>query len=66
MIAKFPKPSKDNEKYRKQVCFNEKINRAYENGKNNSVQKIYASMERMYGNDKCPSENFGDIGQLTK
>ena len=26
---------------------------------------IYASMERMSGNDKCPSGNFGDSSQLT-
>ena len=33
MIAKFPKPPKDNEKWRKQVRFNEKGNRACNNGK---------------------------------
>ena len=47
MIEKFPKPPKDNEKRRKQVRFNEKGNRACDNGKNNSDQKIYASMARM-------------------
>ena len=35
MIAKFPKPPKDNEKQRKQVCFNEKVNRACDNGEDN-------------------------------
>ena len=44
LIAKFPNPPKYNEKQRKQVLFNEKGNRAYDNGKNNSDQNIYASM----------------------
>ena len=52
-------------KRRKQVCFNEKGNRACDNGKNNSDQKIYASMARISGNDECPSEKFGDSSQLT-
>ena len=42
MIAKCPK----------QVCFNEKGNYAYDNGKNNSVCEIYASMARISSNDK--------------
>ena len=33
--------------------------------KNNSDQKIYASMECMSGNDECPSDNYGDSQQLT-
>ena len=65
MIAKFPKPPRDNEKRRKQVIFNEKGNRACDNGENNSDQKIYAYMARMSGNDECPSEKFGDSLQLT-
>ena len=32
LIAKFPNPPKDNEKWRKQVRFIEKVNRAYDNG----------------------------------
>ena len=44
MIAKCPKPPKDNEKRRKQVCFNEKCNRACNNGEDNDDHKIYASM----------------------
>ena len=32
---------------------------------NNSNQKIYASMARISGNDKCPSENYGDSSKLT-
>ena len=53
---KNPKPPKENYKWRKQVC---------DNGKNNSDQEIYAYMARMYGNDECPSANFGDSSQLT-
>ena len=33
--------------------------------KNNSDQKIYASMARTSGNDECPSGNFADSLQLT-
>ena len=65
LIAKCPKPPIDNEKRRKQVIFNEKGNRVCDNGKNNSDQKIYASMARMYGNDEYPSGNFCDSSQLT-
>ena len=60
LIENFPKPPKDNQKWRKQLLFNEKGNRACDNGKNNSNQKIYASMARMYGNDKFPSGNYDD------
>ena len=61
----FPEPQKDNEKRKKQVCFNEKGNRVYENSENNSDQKLYASMARMPGNDECPSGNFCYSSQLT-
>ena len=44
MIAKYPKPQKDNDKRRRQLHFNEKGNRACDNGKNNNDHKIYASM----------------------
>ena len=40
-------------------------NRAYDNGENNSDQKIYAYMARMPDNEECPSGNFGDSLQLT-
>ena len=33
--------------------------------KNNSDQKIYASMSRMSGNNECPSGNVGDSSQST-
>ena len=41
MIAKCPK----------QVCFNENVNYACENGENNSDYEIYASMAQMSSND---------------
>ena len=47
-----------------QVCFNEKVNRACNNGKNNSDQKIYASMARMSSNDERSSKEYGDSSQL--
>ena len=65
MIKKYPKPTKDNEKRRKQVRFNEKFNRARNNGENNDDHKIYASMTRMSSNDERSSEKYGDYSQLT-
>ena len=64
MIAKCPKPPKDNEKRQMQVRFNEKGYHACDNGENNSDQNIYAYMACMSGNDKFPSGNFGDSSQL--
>ena len=66
LIDFFPNPPKDNKKRRKKVFFNEKGNRACDNSENNSNQKIYVSMARMYSNEECPSGNFGDSSQLTK
>ena len=43
---------------------NEKGNCACNNGKNNSDQKIYASMAHISGNDECPSGFFCDSSQL--
>ena len=65
MIAKCPKPPKDNEKWRRQVRFNEKVNRACDNSKDNDDHKIYAYMARMYSNDERSSEKYGDSSQLT-
>ena len=65
IIAKCPKPPKDNEKQQKQVHFNDKGNCACDNGENNSDQKIHASMARMSSNDKHSSENYGDSLQFT-
>ena len=65
LIAKCPKPTKDNDKRRKRVRFNKKGNRACDNGKNNSDQNVYAYMARMPGNEEFPSGNFGDSSKLT-
>ena len=65
MIAKCPNPPKDNDKRRKQVRFNEKGNRACDNGKNNDDHKIYAYMERMSSDDERKSVKYGDSSQLT-
>ena len=40
LIAKCPNPQKDNDKRRKQVLLNEKLNRSCDNGENNNDQKI--------------------------
>ena len=65
MIAKCPKPPKDNEKWRRQVSFNENFNRACDNGKNNDNHKIYAYMARISSNDERSSEKYDDSSQLT-
>ena len=65
LIEKCPDPPKENEKRRKQVRLNEKVNLVCNNGENNSDQNIYESMARMYGNDNFSSGNFGDSSQLT-
>ena len=65
MIEKCSKPPKDNDKRRKQLCSNEKVNLACDNGKNNDDQKIYSSMAKMSSNDERSSENYGDSLQLT-
>ena len=65
IIAKFPKSPKENDKRRKQIRFNEKVNCLCYNGENNSDQSIYSYMVRMSGNDKFPSGNFDDSSQLT-
>ena len=65
MIAKCPKPPKDNEKRRSQVCFNEKGNRACNNGEDNYDRKIYAYMARMSSYDKRKSVKYGNSSQLT-
>ena len=41
------------EKCPKQLCFNERGNRACDNGENNSDYKIYAYMAQMSSNDEC-------------
>ena len=52
IIAKSPKPQKDNEKRRKQVHFNEKGNRACDNSENNDDHKIYAYMAQISSDDE--------------
>ena len=65
IIAKCPKPPKDNDRWRKQLRFNEKGHRACDNGKNNYDHNIYASMAQMSSNDKRSIEKYGDSSQLT-
>ena len=57
--------TKENEKRRRQVRFNEKGNRACDNGKNNDDKKIYAYMERTSSDDERKSVKYGDSLQLT-
>ena len=59
------KDTERNEKQRKQLRFNLKVDCACDNGENNGDQNIYASMARVSGNDECPSGNVGDSSQLT-
>ena len=65
MISKCPNPPIDNEKRRKQVCFNEKGNRACDNSEDNDVHKIYASMAQMSSDDERKSGEYGDRLQFT-
>ena len=65
MIAKCPKPPKDNEKRRKQVRLNEKVNCACDNGEDNDDRKIYASMAQMSSDDERKSVKYGDSSPLT-
>ena len=59
-FARCPNPSKDNEKRRKQVHFIEKGNHEWDNDKNKSDQKIYASIAQMSSNDEGTCGNYGD------
>ena len=65
MIAKCPKPPKDNEKRCKQVGFNEKVNCACDNVEDDNDHKVYAYMARMSSNDERKSGEYGDSSQLT-
>ena len=60
MIAKCPKPPKDNEKRNNSERFIEKGNRACDNGKDDNDHKIYASMARMSIDDEHKSGKYGD------
>ena len=65
MIVKCLKPPKYNEKQFKQVRFNERVNRACDNGEDNDDHTIYASMARISSNDERKSGKYGDSSQLT-
>ena len=64
MIAKCPNPPKYNEKWQRQLRFNEKGNCACDNSENSDDHKIYVYMVRMSSNDKRKSENYDDSSQL--
>ena len=65
MIAKFPKPPKDSEKIRKSEKSKEKGNCACDNSNDENELKVYASMARMYSDNKRESKDYGDSSQLT-
>ena len=65
MIEKCPKPSKYNEKRKKQVCSNEKGSFACDNGKDDNDHNIYAYMAHMSSDDERKSGKYGDSLQLT-
>ena len=68
-ISKIPKPTKDNEEWRKTFRFKERGNRASQkcskNGDDDNDQNIYASMAYMSSNDEISIRDFGDSLQLT-
>ena len=65
MIVTFPKPPKDSEKRCKSVRFNDKGDRACDNGKYDNDHKIHASMARMSSDDERESKEYGGSYQLT-
>ena len=69
LIAKFPNPPKDNDKWQNQVRLSKIVNRALQkecnNGDNKNDQNIYAYMSCMSNNDKSSSRNFSDSLKLT-
>ena len=69
LISKCPKPPKDNYKRQNTVRFNERCNhtsqKECENGDNDNVLKICASMAQISVNENISSRNFGDSSQLT-
>ena len=70
IIEKCSNPSKENEKWLKQVRFNERGNhvsqKECDKGKNKNDQNIYASTARMSDNYEYPSRDLGDSSHLTK
>ena len=65
MIAKCPKAPKDNDKRRKSVRFNEKGDRACNNGEDDNDHNIYASMALMSSDDESKSKEYGVSSKLT-
>ena len=65
MIVKCTNPPKYNEKRRKRESFNEKGNRACDNGKDNDDHKIYAPMTHMSSDGERKSVKYGDSSQFT-
>ena len=69
LIATCLKLPKDNKKRKNQVHFNERgvcvSQKESDNSDDDNDQKIYASMARISGNEKCSSRYFGDSLQLT-
>ena len=61
MIAKFPKPSKDNEKRRNSEKYKEKGNCECDNSDDDDDLKVYASMARMSSDDKPKNKDYGNI-----
>ena len=59
-VSRYILIKKDNDKRRKQLRFNEKCNRACDNGKYDNDHKIYASMARMSSDDEHESKEYGD------
>ena len=64
-LQNVPSQKKYNEKWRKKVSFNEKGNRACNNGEDNNDHNIYASMAQMSSVNGCKSVKYGDSSQLT-
>ena len=69
LVAKYPKPPKDNKKRQNKVRLIERGNNLSQEGceksDNDNDQRIYEPLEQMYGNDESPSRYFGDSSQLT-
>ena len=60
LIAKCPKPPKDNEKRRKSDKSKEKGNSAKYNSDNEDDLKVYASMARMSNDDVRENKDYGN------
>ena len=65
LITKCPKPSKDSEKKRKKVSFNEKGNSAKDNSDDDDDLKVYAYMAQMSNDEVSKNKDYGDSSQLT-